>query len=85
MNEKGYKKVEIVSLKNLKQKDFGKTLGLFRSKMAAFNFIQKRVEKYSLCSHVLHDKKGICFQYHLGECKGACAGEESAGSLYTQI
>lgn len=77
INKDGYKKIEIVPIKDLKQKDFGETLGLFRSKMAAFNFVQKRVEKFLLCSHILHGKKGVCFQYHLGECEGACAKDET--------
>ncbi len=39
----------------------------------------KLTEKYSLCQKLngLYNTKGACFHYQIGQCNGACIGEES--------
>ncbi|MBX2957598.1 MAG: GIY-YIG nuclease family protein [Cyclobacteriaceae bacterium] len=51
----------------------------FNTKGDAWNFLWEKVRAYDLCPKLsgLQLSKGLCFQYQIGDCKGACMGVES--------
>jgi DNA polymerase III subunit epsilon len=55
-------------------------LSVFTSKEKVKSKLSSLVEKYDLCQKLtgLYETVGSCFQYHVGICKGACCGKESA-------
>lgn len=50
----------------------------FSSKGDAWNFLWEKVREFDLCPKLsgLQVSKGLCFQYQIGDCKGACMGVE---------
>jgi len=54
-------------------------LSVFTSRDRAKSKLGSLVETYDLCQKLtgLYDTDGVCFQYHVGICKGACCGKES--------
>lgn len=59
----------------------GKTYGVFKGKKSAGQALLSIAEEHGLCPGLLelesHEKGRACFGWHLGKCKGACAGEMS--------
>lgn len=55
-----------------------KPLIKFSSKGDAWNFLWEKVREFDLCPKLsgLQVSKGLCFQYQIGDCKGACMGIE---------
>jgi DNA polymerase-3 subunit epsilon len=55
-------------------------LYVFISKEKAKSRLNYMVNTYGLCQKLsgLYDSEGVCFQYHVGICKGACSGTEPA-------
>lgn len=55
-------------------------LSVFSSREKARSKLISMVDNYGLCQKLtgLYDTDGVCFQYHVGICKGACCGVESA-------
>ncbi|MBX2968797.1 MAG: GIY-YIG nuclease family protein [Cyclobacteriaceae bacterium] len=55
-----------------------KPLIKFSSKGDAWNFLWEKVREFDLCPKLsgLQVSKGLCFQYQIGDCKGACMGVE---------
>lgn len=51
----------------------------FNTKGDTWNFLWEKVREYDLCPKLsgLQVSKGKCFQYQIGDCKGACEGAES--------
>jgi DNA polymerase-3 subunit epsilon len=54
-------------------------LSVFTSKDKAKSKLGSLVETYDLCQKLtgLYDTDGVCFQYQVGICKGACCGKEA--------
>lgn len=52
----------------------------FSTKQAAKEYLFRLVEKHELCQQIsgLYPAGGPCFHFSIKQCKGACAGEESA-------
>jgi DNA polymerase-3 subunit epsilon len=50
----------------------------FSTQRAGKAFLQKMVDKYRLCQKLcgLYPASGSCFHYEIGECDGACIGNE---------
>jgi DNA polymerase-3 subunit epsilon len=55
-------------------------LATFSNMTEAKNFVFKRVEYYHLCQKLcgLYHAEGACFHSGIGQCKGACTGQEPA-------
>ena len=55
-------------------------LSVFTSRERARSKLESLVGKYSLCQKLtgLYECDGPCFQHHVGICKGACCGKETA-------
>ena len=51
----------------------------FNNKASAREYLLNMIEKYDLCQKLcgLYKSNHACFHYHIGECKGACVGEET--------
>ncbi len=51
----------------------------FNTKGDAWNFLWEKVREFDLCPKLsgLQLSKGLCFQYQIGDCKGACMGIET--------
>ena len=61
-------------------KDNGVPIISFNTKVKCKAALSKLVEKYSLCQKLvgLYNSQNACFHYQIGECSGACIGEEPA-------
>jgi DNA polymerase-3 subunit epsilon len=61
-------------------KDVEPHLAVFTSKEKARQKLIHMAETYGLCQKLsgLYETDGVCFHYHVGICKGACCGKESA-------
>jgi DNA polymerase-3 subunit epsilon len=57
-------------------------LSVFTSKDRVKSKLNSLVEKHGLCQKLtgLYDSSGPCFHYHVGICRGACSGIETAAS-----
>ena len=55
-------------------------LSVFTSRERARSKLESLVENYNLCQKLtgLYECDGPCFQYHVGICRGACCGKETA-------
>jgi DNA polymerase-3 subunit epsilon len=55
-------------------------VSVFTSKDKAKSKLSSFIETFGLCQKLtgLYDTEGPCFHYHVGLCKGACIGKESA-------
>jgi hypothetical protein len=63
---------------------FDELLAVFTSRKQARGRIEELAEEYELCTQRLQmgtsRSDGPCFDYQLGNCRGACVGEESPAS-----
>lgn len=61
--------------------------GTFKTKRQAIAVLNKLADEYGLCDKALGLEKGIgiCFAHQLKNCKGLCAGKESAESHWTRL
>ena len=55
-------------------------VSVFTSKDKVKSRLSALVDKYNLCQKLtgLYETSGPCFQYHVGICRGACCGKETA-------
>ena len=60
-------------------------LSVFTSKEKAKSKLESLVETYNLCQKLtgLYETDGPCFHFHVGICRGACCGKETA-SVYNE-
>lgn len=68
-------------LKNNQKNRKGKqVLSLYTSRNSAKNHLASMVKELFLCDKLVHleEQDGPCFQYKIGNCYGACCGEEEA-------
>ncbi len=59
----------------------------FNSNTEAKEFITFLVQRYHLCQKLcgLYKSNGACFQHQLGECSGACCGDESPEAYNAKV
>lgn len=74
----GYYSVEKYESEKIHPGDTHDLIGIFRSEKQMEDFLSGIAGEYHLCLKLLglEKTKGYCFRYHLGECFGACRGEE---------
>lgn len=67
--------------------DLNHVYGVFNNKRQALARLTKLSKQHELCDKLagLESGKGVCFGYHLGTCKGACLGKESAESYNRRL
>lgn len=84
-SEDGYLYPEIERVKRISAQEHANVLGVFKSKKQAENRIQQLAREYELCMSQLQlgtelRKGDPCFYFQLGQCRGACVGEDSPAS-----
>ncbi len=82
----GYLSVSLRAVDGVDPRKSGEILGVFKHTTQAKEFLEKAAKERRLCPVLLGlevGRKSIkpCFSYHLGNCSGACIGEENA-ALY---
>ncbi len=84
-NEDGYTTISVESRQLDEETELGSIYGVYTSRMKAKSRLESLMKTFQLCPRLLglETGKGACFRSHLGLCKGACAGKESA-ELYNR-
>jgi DNA polymerase III subunit epsilon len=86
-NEQGYATVKLEAVDYLQIKPEAPILGIFKHKTQAKEFLDTVSKTHRLCSKLLRLESpgGYCFPYHLGQCGGACMGEEDAAAYNARV
>jgi DNA polymerase-3 subunit epsilon len=86
-NEQGYAMVKLEAVDYLDLKPDAPILGIFKHKTQAKEFLDKISKTHRLCSKLLRleTSRGCCFPYHLGQCDGACIGEENQAAYNARV
>jgi DNA polymerase-3 subunit epsilon len=80
LNTNGYSTVNLEEITTVEPSDYASILGLYLRRSSAKESLSRLVKTFDLCPRLcgLEKGKGACFSYHLGKCKGACIGKETA-------
>jgi DNA polymerase-3 subunit epsilon len=86
-NEQGYATVKLEAVDYLDLKPDAPILGIFKHKTQAKEFLDTISKTHRLCSKLLRleTSRGCCFPYHLGQCDGACIGEEDPAAYNARV
>jgi DNA polymerase III subunit epsilon len=86
-NEQGYATVKLEPVDYLDIKPDSPILGLFKHKTQAREFLDTIAKTHRLCPKLLRleNSRSYCFSYHLGQCDGACMGEEDVTAYNTRM
>lgn len=81
----GYATLAMSSGKVTNNTDISTVYGVFKNRLQAKKKIDELTRTFQLCPKLmgLEKAKGACFHYALGQCKGACMGQEST-ELYNR-
>lgn len=84
-NEDGYTTISVENRQLDEETELESIYGVYTSRMKAKSRLESLMKTFQLCPKLLglESSKGACFRYHLGLCKGACVGKESA-ALYNR-
>jgi DNA polymerase-3 subunit epsilon len=76
-----------VALEEIERITDAPVMALFRSLKQGKEFLARTGREYHLCQKFLGLERtsGYCFAYHLGQCNGACKGEESTESYNQRV
>jgi DNA polymerase-3 subunit epsilon len=86
-NVQGYATVKLEAVDYLDLKPDAPVLGIFKHTTQAKEFLDTISKTHRLCSKLLRleTSRGCCFPYHLGQCDGACIGEEDPASYNARV
>lgn len=86
-NKQGYATVKLEAIDYLHLKPDSPILGIFKHKTQAKEFLDTISKTHRLCSKLLRleTSRGCCFPYHLGQCDGACIGEEDPKAYNARV
>jgi DNA polymerase III subunit epsilon len=86
-NAQGYVVVNLEAIDYLDVKATQPILGVFKHKTQAKEFLATVAKTHRLCPKLLRLEvaKTYCFSYHLGQCDGACMGEEDPGQYNARV
>ncbi|MBI3980619.1 GIY-YIG nuclease family protein [Candidatus Microgenomates bacterium] len=78
VTDEGFNTIEITQLNKIDSSQIQGVLGVFRSNKQLKDFVVIVARDYQLCHKLLglEKTKKACFEYHLGNCKGACINME---------
>lgn len=78
INKNGYYSAGWETLVRIDVSEIGRIMGVFRSQKQCKDKLAEIAREYNLCLKFLGLEKTnrSCFSYHLGQCKGACIGQE---------
>lgn len=82
-----YHYLKVINLTHILSLELASTYGLFRSKRQAEQSLQNLLKNHQLCGKFtsLYNYTGVCFDYQLKKCKGACANKESLGKYNQRV
>lgn len=71
----------------LSGKELGFVVGIYRRRNKLKNQLTELAQKYDLCRRAcgLEQTNRACFAYHLGSCRGVCAGREDPGKFNLRL
>lgn len=86
-NAQGYTVVNLDAVDFLDVKKAEPILGVFKHKTQAKEYLDLIAKAYRLCPKLLRLEvaRGYCFSYHLGQCDGACMGEEDPAAYNARV
>jgi DNA polymerase III subunit epsilon len=86
-NEQGYATVKLEAIDYLNLRPESPILGIFKHKTQAKEFLDTVAKTHRLCPKLLRleNSQRYCFSYHLGQCDGACMGEEDVRSYNIRV
>ncbi len=86
-DEKGYATIKLEAVDYLDLKPEAPILGIFKHKTQAKEFLNAIAKTYRLCPKLLRleNSNRHCFSYHLGQCSGACMGEEDVTAYNARV
>jgi DNA polymerase-3 subunit epsilon len=86
-NELGYATIKLEAVDYLDLKPDSPILGIFKHKTQAKEFLDTVAKTHRLCPKLLRveNSSGYCFSYHLGQCDGACMGEEDVTAYNERV
>jgi len=86
-NEQGYATVKLEAIDYLNLRPESPILGIFKHKTQAKEFLNTVAKTHRLCPKLLRleNSQRYCFSYHLGQCAGACMGEEDVRAYNTRV
>ena len=86
-NEQGYATVKLEAVDYLDIKPDSPILGIFKHKTQAKEFLDTVAKTHRLCPKLLRleNSGSYCFSYHLGQCDGACMGEEDVTAYNARV
>jgi DNA polymerase III subunit epsilon len=86
-NEQGYATIKLEPVDYLDLKPDAPILGIFKHTKQAKEFLDTISKTHRLCSKLLRleTSHGCCFPYHLGQCNGACIGEEDPAAYNARV
>jgi DNA polymerase III subunit epsilon len=86
-NTEGYSTVKLEAVDYLDIKPDSPILGIFKHKTQAKEFFNTVAKTHRLCPKLLRleNSSGYCFSYHLGQCDGACMGEEDVAAYNARV
>lgn len=78
VNRDGYALVHLQAVDHLDIRSEDPILGVFKHKTQAREYLAMIAKTHRLCPKLLRleQARTYCFSYHLGQCSGACMGEE---------
>ncbi len=86
-NAAGYATIRLEAVDYLDLRPQSPVLGIFKHKTQAKEFLSAVARTHRLCPKLLRleSRRGCCFSYHLGQCGGACVGEEDAKAYNARV
>lgn len=86
-NAQGYTVVNLDAVDYFDVKKTEPILGVFKHKTQAKEYLDLIARTHRLCSKLLRLEvaRGYCFSYHLGQCGGACMGEEDPAKYNARV
>lgn len=87
MNPLGYAVVNLEAIDYLDVKETEPILGVFKHKTQAKEYLVLIAKSHRLCPKLLRLEvaRRYCFSYHLGQCSGACMGEEDVAGYNARV
>jgi len=86
-DDNGYLKIHLESKDLNDTTNLDDIYGVYTTRMKAKERLESLVKTFDLCPKLMGLEKatGACFRYHLGFCKGACAGKEDSETYNRRV
>ncbi len=87
LNAGGYLVISLEAIDALHLRPDSPVMGIFKHRTQAREFLSQAARDHRLCPKLLRIEtgRGYCFSYHLGQCDGACNGEEDPAAYNKRV